>query len=444
MRVLVIGKGGREHALLLNLSLSERTERLYAIPGNPGISRLASCHAMDVDDFHELVSFVKQERIDLTITLSNELITEGIADFFEANGLDILAPRTDAAQLEWSKYFAKEFMLRRGIPSSRYAAFNKREYALAYAHSRRLPIVVRIDGLAPENKGVAIVNSYEAAAGAINACFDGKFAKANKCILIEDYMAGHRASVSAICDGENYAIFPTTKNYNRLLDGDKGATVDGIGGIAPHPVFDQTLMERVEKEILQPMLQGMREEGRPYKGFLHLELLIDQQKQLSVIEIACSLKEVEAQVCLPLLECDLLDVLQCANRGDLAYYKGVLPSAEVSATACAISIILNSEGYPEKIADGLPVRFRVGLSLGPSSQLIDQSGDIDHSSCRVLLFHMGSKLDSNRSLITNGGRVFGVTCLARRISIARRSAYKIVEKIDFPGRHYRQDIALGF
>jgi phosphoribosylamine---glycine ligase len=442
MRVLVIGSGGREHALCLCLSLSNHVEEVYCCPGNPGISQIAICNQIAANDFKKLADYVVEQRIDLTVVGPDDPLADGIVDYFEERNLRIFGPSKDAARLEWSKYFAKEFMLRRGIPTARYAAFDRREHAIAYAHSRTLPIVIKADGLA-RGKGVAVVNSYEGAVGAVNACFDGKFGEAGKLVIIEDFLPGKEASIFAICDGENYALLPTAQDYKRLLEGNKGPNTGGMGARSPNPLVDTEVLQKIEKQIIQPTLLGMKEEGRPYKGFLYVGVMLDESKQPYVVEFNSRLGDPETQVILPLLDCDLFEVLWQATEGNLGYFKGVLPSAESSGSGAAVCVVMASQGYPEKIASGMPIRFKVGFSLGAHSQLLDQTGDIDVNNAKILLFQAGTKLDSNRNLITAGGRVLCVTSLAATEHEAVKAAYIAVEKIDFAGKQYRADIGQG-
>jgi len=441
MKVLVIGGGGREHALVLSLSLSEHVDEIFCCPGNPGISQIAHCAAIQVDEFEKLAEFATNQKIDLTVVGPDDPLSMGIVDYFQERGLRIFGPTRDASKLEWSKYFAKEFMLRRGIPTAKYAAFDKREHAIAYAYSRKLPLVIKADGLA-RGKGVAVVNSHDGAIGAINACFDGKFGDAGKLVIIEDFLPGTEASIFAICDGENYALLPTAQDYKRLLDDNKGPNTGGMGARSPNPLVDAELMKKVEERIIKPTLLGMKEEGKPYKGFLYVGIMIDSKRDPYVVEFNSRMGDPETQVVLPLLECDLFEVLWQAAEGNLGFFKGVLPSAEVSGDGAAVCVILASQGYPEKIATGMPIRFKVGLYLGQQSQLIDQSGDLNPNDAKVLLFHAGTKLDQQRNLITAGGRVLCVTALAATQEEAHKAAYKAVSKIDFAGKQNRNDIGL--
>lgn len=440
MRILVIGDGGREHALVLSLSLSSHIKEIFCCPGNPGISQIAQCAPIHTGDFAKLADFAINNQIDLTVLGTEEPLADGIVDFFEDRNIKVFGPRKASAKLEWSKYFAKEFMLRRGIPTARYAAFDAREHAIAYAYSRKMPIVIKADGLA-KGQGVAVVHSHEGAIGAINACFDGKFGEAGKLVIIEDFLPGREASVFAICDGENYALLPAAQDYKRLLDGNKGPNTGSMGSRAPHPLIDANVLGKIEERIIKPTLKGMKEEGKPYKGFLYLGLMIDYDKNPYVIEFNCRLGDPQAQVILPLLECDLLEVLLKATEGDLGHYKGRLKSADLEGRGASVCVVIASQGYPEKIATGMPIRFRVGCSIGNYGQLVDHTGDISSEKSRIILFHSGTKIDNNRNLITAGGRVLSVTALAGNEYEARRAAYLAVDKIDFAGKQYRSDIA---
>ncbi len=419
--------------------LSPHVEEVFCTPGNPGISQIAQCIPGSVEDFPRIAEIVQAQKIDLVIIGPDDPLAGGIVDFLESKGIKVFGPRRDAAKLEWSKYFAKEFMLRRGIPTARYAAFDERAYALAYAQSRRLPIVIKADGLA-KGKGVTVANTREAVVAAINNCFDGKYGEAGRMVVIEDALIGYEASIFAICDGENYALLPTAQDYKRLLDGDKGPNTGGMGAIAPHPQITPEILQKIDRRIIKPTIQGMKEEGRPYKGFLYVGVMIDAQGDPWVIEFNSRLGDPETQVVLPLLECDLFEVIWKATQGNLGSFRGMLPSAETSRNAASVCLILASQGYPEKFATGLPIRFRVGFSLGPHCQLIDKSGDVPNSLVRLMLFHSGTRLDPERNLITAGGRVVGVTALAGNLFMALKGAYTAVEKIDYPGKYFRTDI----
>jgi phosphoribosylamine--glycine ligase len=442
MKVLVVGSGGREHALTLSMYLSDHVEEVFCCPGNPGISQIAQCIPIQVDEFEKIANFALEQRIDLIIIGPDDPLSMGIVDYLEGKGLRVFGPRQDSAKLEWSKYFAKEFMLRRNIPTARYAAFDRREHAIAYAQSKQLPIVIKADGLA-KGKGVAVVHTQEGAVGAINACFDGKFGDSGKLVIIEDFLHGEEASIFAICDGENYSLLPTAQDYKRLMDGDQGPNTGGMGAFAPNRLIDDEVLKKVEDRIIKPTIRGMREEGKPYKGFLYVGIMLDENKDPYVVEFNSRLGDPETQVVLPLLECDLFEVLWQATEGDLGDFKGRLPSTELSGSGSAVCVVMASHGYPEKATSGVQIRLRVGLSLGPNSQLVDATGEIPEENAKVLLFHSGTKLDNNRNLTTAGGRVLCVTALARTKEEAREAAYKAVDKIDFAGKQCRSDIGKG-
>ena len=440
MKVLIIGDGGREQAIALNLSLNNEIKKIYCAPGNTGISTIAECVPIN-NDIAKLADFAQSEQIDLSIVNSSQLIYEGIVDFFQERKLKIVGPRKEIAKLEWSKYFAKEFMLRRGIPTARYAAFDSPEFAIAYSHSRKLPFVVKADGLA-EKKGVAVVESYDRGIAAILACFNGKIPQSGSKVIIEDFIPGTQMSVYLICDGKNHLLLPSVKTYQRLIEGEKGPLTPGIGALSPHPQSTPELINKIKKEIIEPMVFGLEEEGRVYQGILNIELIIDKDQQPYVLEFNCGLRDPDAQVVLPLLEHDLFDLfLRSTTPNRLAIFDTFVPSAELRQSASAACLVLFSDGYPDKVAKGLPIRFKVGCAFGNRSQLIDKSGEIDYESSRVLLFLVETKVDRNRNWVTSGGRVMNIISLSDNLEEALRSVYLSAEKVDFAGKKYRSDLA---
>lgn len=443
MKVLIIGNGAREHALALSMILSKHVNKVFCCPGNPGVSKIAECVPLDEDDFEKIAEFAIKKEIDLIIPVSSESLEKGIVDFMENRGLNVFGPRKESARLEWSKYFAREFLLRRDIPSPKYAAFDRKEFAEAYAHSRKLPLVIKADGLC-KNRGVSIVSTYDGANGAIRACLDGRFGEAGRIVIVEDYVHGVEISLCVICDGESYALLPSTKVYKRLLDGDKGPCIDGSAAISPHPYISAKLIKIIEEQIIEPSLRGMKEEGRPYKGFLSLEITVDRNGQPYLIEFNSSIGIMEAQTSLLLLECDLFEVIWQASKGKLSYFKGTLPSAEAEGNATVVSALLSSQGYPAEFATKMSVRFQVELMMSNYSQLMDKSGEINHDFSKIILFHDGTSLDKDRNLITAGGRVFGLTILSKDLPEAIHSLYRVIDKIDYSGKQYRKDIGKEF
>ncbi len=443
MKVLIIGNSGIEHALALNLSLSTHVNKIYCCPANPGISNIAECISIDLNDFQSLVAFSKEKNIDLVLVNSPQLISQGIVDFFKSHKIKIFAPNKDSSQIEWSKYFTKEFALRREIPAPRYVAFDKKEYALAYVSSRKLPVVIKANTCFDESKGSVVVSSFEGAEGAINACLQGHFGANNRTVIIEEYIEGEVLSIFAICDGENYSILPTVKSYRNLFNEEKGPLTEGMGAISPHPNLPSHILEKIELQILKPFIEGMKEEGRPYKGFLAIKTVIDKNSQPYLLELNSTLKDPEAQLIFLLLECDLFEVLWQAQRGTLGYFRGVLPSVETSGNpGIALNAVISIQGYPDKFNDDLAIRFQKNLIFGNHCQLIDQSGEINHNLVKIFLFHMGTKLDFSKNLITAGGRVFGITALSNDINLAKKALYKVISKIDIKGKHFREDIGL--
>jgi len=441
MKVLIIGDGGREQAIALSLSLSTEVEKIYCAPGNSAISSIAECVSFS-NDLNKLVDFAQSEQIDLTIVNSSQLIYEGIVDLFQEKKLRIVGPKKEIARIEWSKYFAKEFMLRRGIPTARYAAFDSPEFAIAYSQSRKLPCVIKADGLS-QKKGVAVVESYDRAVGAILACFNGKIPNTANNVIVEDFIPGTQMSIYLACDGKNYALLPTVKTYQRLFEQGKGPLTEGVGSVSPHPQANSELIKKIKEQIIDPFMFGLEEEGRSYTGILNIELIIDENQQPYVVEFNCGLRDPDAQVILPLLEYDFFDLLlRSTTKSKLTIFDTFVPSAEIKKTASSVCLVLFNEGYPDKVAKGLPIRFKVGCSLGNKSQLIDKSGEIDYNNVRVLLFLVETKIDKNRNWVTSGGRVMNIVSLSFSLKEALKTAYIAAEKVDFAGKQYRSD--LGF
>lgn len=441
MKVLILGSGAAEHALALSLSFSEHISKIYCIPGNPGIAQIAECVPISLDQFSVINNFAQEKSIDLVIPVDKSLIINGITDYLDSCRVACFSPTKDSAQLEWSKYFAKEFMLRREIPSPRYAAFDRREFALAYAGSQHLPVLVKANGLT-YSKGISVIHSYERAHSAINACFDGAgFDKeASNYVIIEEFIQGSEFSITIVCDGQDYAILPSVKKFNRLLDGNTGSLTEGLGALSPHPEMSARVLNQIEEEIIQPIIWGLAEEGRPYTGFLNIELIIDEEKQPYVIDFNCSLDPLDISTSSLLLECDLFEVILQAARGDISYFSGALPSAEQNESAVSMCAMMCAQGYPGKTASNLPIRFQIDLSMGQQSQILEQSGLLNALGAKFLLYHNNTALDHKNNLITKEGRVLCGATIASNYHSAKKALYEISGKIDFPSKHMRYDI----
>lgn len=424
MNVLVIGSGGREHALAWKIRQSPLLGRLYAAPGNPGITSVAECIAVKADDLPGLLDVARSNNIDLTVVGPEQPLAEGIVDLFEGNGLTIFGPSQAAARLEWSKAYAKEFMQRYNIPTAAHRTFEADEENELIAHLKSFdgPVVLKADGLAA-GKGVMVCRSQEEALQAANEILSGKvFGKAGEKIVVEEFMEGTEASVFAVCDGTNYVLLAPAQDHKRALDNDLGKNTGGMGAYAPAPVVTQALMKRVISDILEPTLSGMRSEGIPYRGCLYIGLMLTDTGP-KVVEYNCRFGDPETQVVLPLYGGDLLALLNDAAIGKLAVDGR---TGEVNkAHGSAVCVVLASGGYPDDYATGKEI---AGLDVVEAMQ-------------DVLVFHAGTRMESGKT-ITSGGRVLGVTAVQKdgRLDRAISRAYAAVRSISFDGMRYRTDI----
>ena len=416
MKLLVIGNGGREHALVWKLKQSPRVSAIFCAPGNAGIAQIATCVPIKVTDHEALLKFARDEKIDLTVVGPDDVLAAGIVDLFEANGLRIFGPTKAAAQLESSKVFAKEFMQRHGIPTARSGHFSDSTAAREFARGMTFPIVVKADGLAL-GKGVIIAQDFAEAAAAIHDIMDArKFGDAGARVVIEEFLAGEECSMHALVDGAGYLLFPGAQDHKRALDGDLGPNTGGMGTFSPPAKLLTPEMEaRVRREVLDPFIAGLAKDGIRYHGMLFPGLMIDAAGP-KVLEFNCRFGDPETQVLLPRLESDLLDLLEATIDGRLA-------AAEAKwSPQSAVCVVLASGGYPG------------GYETG---KVID---GIDAVSETATVFHAGTRLENGR-VVTAGGRVLGVTALASDLAAARDRAYEAVAQIHFEGAHFRHDIA---
>ena len=435
MKVLVIGSGGREHAICWKLHQSPHVTNIFCAPGNAGIAEIATCAPILPSDIQRLAEFAIVQKIDLTIASVDESLAKGIVDFFKKKGLRIFGPTQNAARLEWSKYFAKEFMLRHKIPTASYACFEQRDFALAYAKSQKPPIVVKADGLAL-GKGVTVAKSFEEAKIAIHNCFDGKFGEAGQKVVIEDFMNGQEVSVFAITDGKDTVNLTPAQDYKRLYDGDLGPNTGGMGAYAPVPFMTPELIGQVKEEIIIPTIKGMEKEGYSYQGILYCGLMMGEDKNLRVVEFNSRLGDPEAQVVLPLLDEDLFEICWAVTEGDLGKYK----EGFHRLGGAALCVVIASGGYPENYQKGIPIEFSklnepVEIVSGKNPQTLEAI-----LRAKGIIFHAGTARDTDGKLVSNGGRVLGVTALADSLLDAQVLAYKLCERIDFEGKYYRKDI----
>lgn len=435
MNVLVVGGGGREHVICWKLNQSPHVTNIFSAPGNAGIAEIATCVPINPTDIERLSDLAIAQKIDLTIASMDEPLSLGIVDHFKSKGLRIFGPTKNAAKLEWSKYFAKEFMLRHNIPTAPYACFDKREYALAYATSQEPPIVVKADGLAL-GKGVTVAKTKEEAKIAIHHCFDGKFGEAGRKVLIEEHLNGQEVSVFAISDGKNVTTLVPAQDYKRLLDNDEGPNTGGMGAYAPVPFVSIETVKKIKEEIIMPTIVGMAEEGNPYQGVLYCGLIVTDKGEPKVVEFNSRLGDPETQVVLPLLDEDFFELCWAVTDGDLGKYKEGLHRLDGSA----ICVVIASKGYPLNYEKGIQIDFSkldepVEVVSGKNPEKLESI-----LRAKGIIFHAGTARDTDGKLVSNGGRVLGVTAISDGLLDAQVLAYKLCERINFEGKYYRKDI----
>lgn len=420
MKVLLIGGGGREHAIAHQLTRSPLLERLYVAPGNGGTARLAKCENIPIDagQIDALVRFAQEHHVDLAVVGPEAPLVAGVVDAFHAAGLRIFGPTQAAARLEGSKAFAKQFMQRWKIPTARAAIFDDFDEAMRYLRTLDRPPVVKADGLAA-GKGVIVPSTLEAvAAAARSMLLERKFGDAGATILLEERLHGAEVSVLAFCDGQRYALLPTAQDHKRLLDHDRGPNTGGMGAFSPSPRVTPELLQEIERTVIQPTLAGMAAEGHPYVGVLYAGLMLTA-KGPRVLEFNCRLGDPETQAVLPLLESDLIDALQACIDGRLDRMQ-----LRWRPEAC-VTVVMASEGYPDN--------YRTGLEI---------SGVEEAEALGCTVYLAGARLQNGR-LFTSGGRVLAVTATGPTVPQAAQRAYAGVERIHFVGAHYRRDIGVA-
>ena len=416
MKILVIGSGGREHALLWKLAQSPRVTQLLCAPGNAGTAQLATNHPVVATDLPGLVALAKSEQVDLTIVGPDDPLAAGIVDLFQKERLRVFGPIAAAARLESSKSFAKEFMLRHGIPTAGSATLADPEAALAHCRAADYPLVVKADGLAL-GKGVVIARSFAEAEAAIREIMIEKvFGDAGNTVVIEEFLTGPECSLHAMIDGKNYTLFPDAKDHKRALDGDQGLNTGGMGTISPSRVVDVAMKQRLEQEVLDPFVRGLAADGLRFQGMLFPGLMMTSNGP-KVLEFNCRFGDPETQSLMRRLKSDLLDLIEATIDGKLAEAQ---PLWDERAAVC---IVLASGGYPGPIEKGKPIKGIEKASTDPD----------------VVVFHAGTS-SKDGQVVTNGGRVLGVTALGATIEEARKKAYAAAEKIMFEGKQLRRDI----
>ena len=417
MQVLVIGGGGREHTLVWKLAQSKKVTKLYAAPGNPGMKDLAECVDLDIADLDGLADWAEKHAIDLTVVGPEAPLVAGIVDVFKARGLTIFGPSAKAAEIEGSKIFSKELMEKYGVPTAFFKVCDNLADARAFVEEKGAPIVIKADGLAA-GKGVVVAMTRDEALAALDEMMGAhKFGSAGNLLVIEEFMEGEEASLLAFTDGKTIVPMLAAQDHKRVNDGDQGPNTGGMGAYCPAPVMTDALKEKTVKEVLRPIVDALAKEGRPYSGCLYAGLMI-KGDSVKVVEFNARFGDPETQVVLPLLKSDLAEIMVACANGTLT------PDLVEWSDKAAVCVVMASGGYPASYKKGIPI---TGLK---AANAMDD----------VVVFHAGTREEDGK-ILTNGGRVLGVTAVADDIPSAQQKAYDAVDKIHFDGAHYRQDIA---
>ncbi len=417
MNILIVGSGGREHAIALSVSKSPRAEKIYCAPGNAGISALAECAPIGAMEFEKLVSFAKEKAIDLVIVGMDDPLVGGLVDELEAAGIRTFGPRKNAAILEGSKAFSKDLMKKYNIPTAAYETFDDAEKALEYLKTADFPIVLKADGLAL-GKGVLICNTpKEAEEGVKTIMEDRKFGDAGNRMVVEEFMTGREVSVLSFVDGKTIKIMSSAQDHKRAGDNDTGLNTGGMGTFSPSPFYTDEIDDYCKKYIYQATVDAMAAEGRPFQGVIFFGLMLTE-KGPRVLEYNARFGDPEAQVVLPRMKNDILEVMEACIDGKLDQ---IDLEFEDNAAVC---VVLASEGYP--------LHYEKGLAISGLERFEQEEG--------YYCFHAGTKFDENGTLVTNGGRVLGITAKGSDLKEARKNAYEATEWVQFANKYMRHDI----
>ncbi len=414
MRILVIGSGGREHALVWKIAQSPRVSKIFCANGNGGIGEIAECVAIKPDEILKLADFVQKEKIDLTVVGSETPLTMGIADEFKRRGMKLFGPSAKAAQLEGSKIFAKNLMKKYGIPTAAYELFSNADAAKKYITAQGKPCVVKADGLSA-GKGAIVCPTVQEALTAVDSIMSAEFGVAGKSIVIEEMMTGDEASIFVITDGKNFVLLPSAQDHKRALDGDKGKNTGGMGSYAPAPVVTDEILTRVKREIIEPTISAMAQEGCLYQGVIYCGIMMTPEGP-KVVEFNCRFGDPECQVLMPLIKSDVMDIFLAVCENRLSSLKIDIDN---SSAAC---VIMASGGYPDAYQKGKEI---IGL---------------DNSQKKAIVFHAGTEKRDDK-FYTTGGRVLGITAVAENLQAAVDLAYARTQEISFENSFYRKDIA---
>ena len=419
MNVLVVGGGGREHAIVWALSKSPKVTGLYCAPGNAGIARLAQCVDVKATDVTGMVAWAREHHMDFVVVAPDDPLALGMVDALEEAGIPAFGPRKNAAVIEASKAFSKDLMAKYHIPTAKYCTFTELDAALSYIEEQGAPIVVKADGLAL-GKGVVVAQTVEEAKEAAKSMMaDGKFGEAGTCVVIEECMTGPEVTVLAFCDGEHLVTMPASQDHKRAFDGNQGPNTGGMGAIAPVACYTPEVAKRCVEEIFRPTVAAMAAEGRPFQGVLYFGLMLTPQGP-KVVEYNARFGDPECQAVLSLLDSDLMDIFEACRSGKLDQ----VDVRWKDGAACCL--VLASGGYPASYPKGLPI---TGLEEAGQSAVV---------------FHAGTARNEAGDIVTNGGRVLGITAVAADLEGAIAKAYAAAKPIHFDGMHFRTDIGHAF
>ena len=417
MKILIVGGGGREHAIAAAVARSPKADKIYCAPGNAGIAEVAECVPLGVDEFDKIASFAKEKEVDLVIVGPDDPLAAGIVDVLEAAGLRVFGPRKNAAILEGSKAFSKDLMKKYNIPTAAYETFDDAQKAVEYLETASFPIVLKADGLAL-GKGVLICNTKEEALEGVKSIMtDKQFGSAGNRMVVEEYMTGREVSVLSFVDGKHIKIMTSAQDHKRACDGDKGLNTGGMGTFSPSPFYTKEVDDFCKQYIYQPTVDAMAKEGREFKGIIFFGLMLTE-KGPRVLEYNARFGDPEAQVVLPRMKNDIIDVVEACIDGTLDQIE---LQFEDNAAVC---VVLASQGYP--------VKYEKGLKISGLEKFKDADG--------YFCYHAGTRFDNEGNIVTNGGRVLGITATGKDLKAARANAYEAAGWVDFANKYMRTDI----
>ena len=417
MKILIIGSGGREHALVWKISQSPKVSKIYCAPGNAGISQIAQCINISVDKITELADFAQETKIDLTVVGPELSLSLGIVDEFNQRGLKIFGPTKTATEIESSKVFSKNMMKKYHIPTADYATFNDMKEALTHIKKRQFPLVLKADGLAA-GKGVFIVHDMEEAEASLDSLMTEKiFGDAGRQVIVEDFLEGEEVSVLAFSDGTNVIPMVSSQDHKKIYDNDQGPNTGWMGAYSPVPFYDENSKDEVLGQILKPIISGLKKEGREYKGVIYAGLVFTK-KGIKVLEFNARFGDPETQALLPGMETDIVEIF-------MAVIEGQLPTIDIKWNNNSVVCVIAASG-------GYPAKYQKGKIISGLEKLENKKD--------AYVFHAGTKYQDEK-IVTSGGRVLGMTAWAENISDAKKKAYESIKKIDFKDMYYRKDIA---